>query len=156
MKNKVVLGLLFLTLAFVFDLFPVATFAQSACTMAGTKGKYGFVGNGSVPQQLPNHGGVQWDPTSEVGIVTFDGNGNVSMTARIQYHGNTATHAGSGTYEIKDDCTGGATFKDQNGNVVFNWSFVITSSGTAIETIEVVSANGNRPMFSITFSQHKF
>src|ERR1700730_18146032 len=94
--------------AVVSILLPVAAHAQSGCSTSSLNGAYGFVGAGFVPQKQQTS--VRFDPISQVGLVSYDGNGKLSLALKTQYHGETATAKLVGEYEVANDCTGSVRF----------------------------------------------
>ena len=139
--------------AIVIVLLPVATHAHSGCSTSSLNGSYGFVGTGFVPQKQQST--VTFDPISQVGLVSYDGNGKLSLALRTQYHGKTATAKLVGDYDIANDCTGSVRFLNSAGAVAMEWNFVVVTKGEQIETVGLVAGNSTRPMYSIVFSQKK-
>jgi hypothetical protein len=106
-----------------------------------------------VPVQLAQNG-VKFDPFAQVGLVKFDGAGNVTVNVRIQFHGQITNAAYVGTYSIEAGCSGAANFKDGD-TVTMRWEFVVADSGAEIETMALMPKSATRPMFSVTFRQRK-
>lgn len=108
-----------------------AVHAQSGCSVATLNGRYaltssGFTPKGSVGTPLP---------AAVVGVVTFDGAGNLSATYTDVSPGKPyyvpLEGAGSGTYTVNSDCTGSAscTAGDCAGVA---WNTVIIGDGTEV------------------------
>lgn len=146
---------LFLTsIASVAILFccPLAR-AQDQCGKASLNATYGFAGMGSIPQAVQS--GIRYDPVSHVGMASYDGQGNVSVVARVQYQGKFSPLKFTGVYDIHGDCSGVATLKDADGKVQLVWNFVLVHDGQEIETIVFKPATPSRPMYSLTLTQKK-
>jgi len=129
-------------------------FAQTTCGLSTLSGSYGFSASGLVPVPQ-SQGGVRFEPFAQVGLVYFDGAGNVVVTARVQTQGNIASVKYSGTYKIDGVCAGTATFSDSNNNPTMRWEFVVVSSGSEIETLSLFPKSDTRPVFSTNFKQKK-
>jgi hypothetical protein len=129
-------------------------FAQTTCSLSTLSGSYGFSASGLVP--VPQaQGGMRFEPFAQVGLVSFDGTGNVVVTARVQTQGNIASSKYSGTYKIDVACSGTAIFSDSNNNPTMRWEFVVVSSGSEIETLSLFPKSNTRPVFSTNFKQKK-
>jgi hypothetical protein len=129
-------------------------FAQTTCGLSTLSGSYGFSASGLVP--VPQvQGGVRFEPFAQVGLVNFDGAGNVVVTARVQTQGNIASAKYSGTYKIDATCSGTAIFSDSNNNPTMRWEFVVVNSGSEIETLSLFPKTDSRPVFSTNFKQKK-
>lgn len=80
------------------------------CTLGALKGSYGFQGAGffnpdSLPPSLPT------GPASGVGVVTFDGAGNISATLTQSFNGTIIPRVTlPGSYTVNADCTGSGRF----------------------------------------------
>lgn len=147
--RAVALILLFLCSAAVSDLF-----AQTTCSLSTLSGSYGFSASGLVP--VPQvQGGVRFEPFAQVGLVNFDGAGNVVVSARVQTQGNIASVKYSGTYKIDIVCAGTASFSDSNNTPTMRWEFVVVDSGSEIETLAFFPKTDARPVFSTNFKQKK-
>jgi hypothetical protein len=116
-----------------FRRLPRPTFAQGTCTNSTIKGSYGFAGTGFVPESA--QGTVRFDPVSHVATAIYDGQGKISVKARVQYHGKVSPLDFNGSYDVHSDCTGSASFEDSSGKTLLMWNFVIVHGGDAVETI---------------------
>ena len=132
----------------------ISLVAEDQCSKTSLKGAFGFAGMGLVPQKTQN-GGLRYDPASQVGFVTYDGQGTVKVSMGVQYQGKTSPFDFSGTYEVNSNCSGKATFKDSDGAEALVWNFVIVHGGQDIETVALRAAQQSRPMYSLTFTQKK-
>jgi hypothetical protein len=127
--------------------------ADAHCDKAALNSAFGFAGMGSIP--MPTNGTVRYDAVSHVGVATYDGNGNVTASARVQFEGKTSPFTFVGTYDVSANCTGIATFKDKNDVVQLVWQFVIVHGGDELETMVLRPPTSTRPMYSLTFTQKK-
>lgn len=129
-------------------------FAEDQCSNSSLNGTFGFAGMGLIPQTTQN-GGLRYDPVSHVGLAAYDGQGNITVSAVVQYQGKASPFKFSGTYEVKPTCTGTAMLKDSTGAGDLQWNFVIVNGGQEIETIALRPAKQPRPMYSLTFTQKR-
>jgi hypothetical protein len=60
------------------------------CNQGSLSGKYDFAASGQIPEKLKD-GSIRFDPVSQVAIVEYDGQGHVSLSAEVQYHGGANT-----------------------------------------------------------------
>jgi len=113
-----------------------AVYAQSGCSLATLSGNYAFSQPGFTAK---NTMGLNPLPLAVVGVSTFDGAGNVSVTFTDQSPGKPSyipvQHAtGLGTYSVNSDCTGSITG---------------TSGGAAGITFDIVIIGGGTEVFGI-------
>src|ERR1700746_516712 len=93
---------------------------EHSCSLAHSAGKWSFTDNGTV---------IGIGSRTAVGVVTFDGNGNlVNGVATSSLNGTVAQETFSGTYTVNSDCTGTASAKIYSGGseilaVTFSLSF---------------------------------
>ena len=101
MNSKIsIAALLFVTL--------MATgMARAVCTNASIKGVYGITSVG-----LNGSG----QPASSVDQITVDGNGNLTGSSTKSINGTIVTFTFTGTYQISKNCTGSASFTNQDGS----------------------------------------
>lgn len=98
------------------------------CTLGTVQGTYSFTGSGQVFPSFPNTlmPGI---PFTTIGIITNDGAGNSTYQSapNVNAAGNSGAFSarGSGTYTVRQDCTGTVTFPQVNE--VYN--FVILDEG---------------------------
>ena len=124
------------------------------CTLSTLNGSYAFSASGLVPL-LQAQGSVRFQPFAEVGLVKFDGAGNVTVAGRVQTQGNIANANYTGTYKVDTGCTGSATFTDSSDKLTMRWEFVVVSSGSEITTLALIPKSDTRPLFSTSFTQKK-
>ncbi len=142
-----------LAIVIVITCLSASALAQGPCGLTTIKGIYGFAGTGFVPEPVGN--GVRFDPVSHVATALYDGQGNITVRARVQYHGKTSPLIFSGLYDVQSDCTGTAQLHDSAGKILLTWTFVIVRGGEEVETIAIRAASQSRPMYSLTFSQKR-
>lgn len=128
--------------------------ANTQCNKASLNSTFGFAGMGSIPLRTKD-GTVRYDSVSHVGIAAYDGQGNVTVSVKVQFEGKTSPFSFIGTYDVSANCEGTATFKDNTDKVVLVWGFVLVHGGDAIETMALRSPSQTRPMYSLTFRQEK-
>ena len=88
-----------------------AVYAQSGCSVATLSGSYAVSQSGFTPKKL---NGNQL-PVADVGVFTFDGAGNTSLTYTDVFNGVISTGlTGTGTYTVSSDCTGSITLTTGN------------------------------------------
>jgi len=146
MKTKVVLATLVAGAAMIGlgVTFPGGTLprvhaheeAQEVCSAATLNGTYaltfsGFFTRGPVPAAIDN-----FTPVAGGGLVTFDGNGNVSASETVSIGGLITPVNVPGTYTVNSDCTG--TFIT-TPNAQLN--LVILRKGREIQAVNTVPGN---------------
>ncbi|HVO61007.1 MAG TPA: hypothetical protein VMT53_08725 [Terriglobales bacterium] len=103
---------------------------HAQCTAATLTGNYGLTFAGFTSRGHSTQGNeVPW---VVVGVVTFDGTGNVSLNYAGAINGSPfANQTGSGTYAVSSDCTGSMSFTggDAAGT---HASMVLVSGGSEI------------------------
>src|SRR5262249_25636366 len=97
------------------------TRGNSTCTLAASRGTYGFQGGGFDSPTLPN---------AFEGEVALDGAGNLSGTETASSNGSVASGPISGTYTVNSDCTG--TGSVLFGGLTSTTSLVIVNSGQTV------------------------
>lgn len=96
------------------------------CTEAELNGPYGYFFAGSAA-------GV--GPVAAVGLVRFDGRGNVSGKDTLNTNGTISRRSGSGNYQVNPNCTGSATVKGGSGEFDFDFMVIPRSSGARFTLI---------------------
>jgi hypothetical protein len=127
-KTKVVLGILAAVVATIGlgATFPAGTLPKvhaqevdlEGCRAATLNGRYGltFRGlftRGAVPAAINN-----FTPVAGGGLVTFDGNGNLSASETVSVGGLVNPVNVPGTYTVNSDCTGTFTTSHAQLNLV--------------------------------------
>ena len=128
MKTKVVLATLVAVAALIGlgATFPGGTLtkvhaheeALEACSAATLNGTYtltfsGFTTRGPVPAAINN-----FTPVAGGGLVTFDGDGNLSASETVSVGGLVNPVNTTGTYTVNSDCTGTFTTPHAHLNLV--------------------------------------
>jgi len=101
-KGKIVLALC----AALIVTFPMVS--SATCTNASIKGVYGVISGGL-------NGSLH--PATGINQVTVDGAGNATGTATKSINGTIVTYTLTGTYQIAKNCTGSATWTNQDSQV---------------------------------------
>ncbi len=88
------------------------------CSVARLNGRYGltfsgFTTNGAVPAPI-----TAFIPAAGEGLVTFDGNGNLSAAETVSLGGLIHPVNLPGTYTVNSDCTGTLTTANAHLNLV--------------------------------------
>jgi hypothetical protein len=79
---------------------------RESCSLETLKGGYGLtftglVTSGPVPAPI-----TAFIPVAGVGAMTFDGNGNLSLSETVSFGGSVTPLITTGTYTVNPDCTG--------------------------------------------------
>ena len=111
--------------------------AQSGCTDATLTGNYGFSDSGFVSNNRTGSGNEV--PLSAVGVLTFDGAGNASISYTVADNGTILTNVtGSGTYAVDSGCAGSISFTSgAAAGITFN--IVTVGGGTEVLGIPTVT-----------------
>jgi len=130
MKTKVILATLVAAVAMIglWASVPGATLPRvraqevdrdrESCSAATLNGTYaltfsGFFTRGPVPGAINN-----FTPVAGGGLVTFDGNGNLSASETVSIGGLITPVNVPGTYTVNSDCTGSLTTANAHLNLV--------------------------------------
>jgi hypothetical protein len=110
----------------------IAPQAKADCSEATLKGHhFAYTSTGAlVAAPIPSS---VWGPYAEVGVQYFDGAGGVKFTLNSSTNGETGPGTATGTYTVKDDCTG--TFTETGGGITSQFKFVIDHDGTEFQAI---------------------
>ena len=113
--------------------------AQSAdaCTLGSFKGNYGYLHNGFYYYTTTQ--GYAQGVWAAVGRLVSDGNGTLTAVDTLSQDGDPIVVGRklTGTYTIKDDCTGSATFTDaSNAKLIYTWDLVLVAGGKEVNMIE--------------------
>lgn len=108
---------------------PAAPFADSTCSIAALHGAYGALRDGqTAPGTL----------FTAVGVVTFDGQGNLTANQTVSLNGAFSTAPNqTGTYTMNADCTG--TESDASGQVISQLTMV--HAGDEVLGLSVLPGN---------------
>jgi hypothetical protein len=97
------------------------------CGLQTLKGNYAAMFNGTA---------FDVGPFASVGVVSFDGNGNVSATHHASFNGNPGVYTFAGTYDVDADCTGTMTTIHNPGEFEGHFYFVILDKGKEVLVIQ--------------------
>ncbi len=104
--------------------------ADTGCSVGSINGSYGYAHTGFfyTPQGL--------NLFSAAGLVTADGNGNVTGTDTVSQNGTVArSRTYTGTYQVAPNCTGSIAFK-MGDQVIGSMDFVLVNNGKSIKFIQ--------------------
>jgi len=105
-----------------------------ACTLGSLEGLYGFISTGTlIGVRLVANGPIVNVPIANVGVITFDGEGNLSQHLTNSRNGVIMPVDVTGTYTVNPNCTGSWTIS--NGNTA---DFVIVAGGSEVMFIRTV------------------
>ena len=118
-----------------------ALHAQGGCALSTLTGNYGFTSTSFVALN-PTNSHSPFVPEADVGLASFDGAGNLSVTFTDVFNGLvTQGNSETGTYTVTSGCTGSITLS----GVVTN-QMVIVSGGTEIFVIETDASGETRTL----------
>jgi hypothetical protein len=100
--------------------------AQPPCTDASLRGSYGYSFDGTV---------MGIGPTAGSGVITFDGEGNLSGADTLSLNGTIIPRTLTGTYTVQANCTGSVTLEVSTGDI-FHLAFVIVDSRRELRFIQ--------------------
>ena len=123
-------------------------YAQTACSSATLNASYAFSDSGFADSGLfMRHARLKGTavPVSAVGVLAFDGAGNVSFsTLTLVVNGGISSETGSGSYTVNSDCTGSISLT--SGSIAgITFDMVIVGGGT--EVFGVLTSPGNTQTF---------
>ena len=110
------------------------TGADDGCSLSRLRGAYVLSINGFRTSQTPPLFTLSaYSPETLIGILTFDGQGNVSRSLTVSLAGNPPSAvADSGSYQVGANCSGSATFAANSET----WSLnIVDSTSIAIITM---------------------
>ncbi len=115
--------------------------AAAGCTLATLRGNYAFIYTGAG---APGHSlrGLNNAPSAAVGVLAFDGAGNLSASYTVVFNGaaaETTSVPDTGTYTVNSDCTG--TLTDATIDAHFN--MVIVGGGAELFNIQTDAGGTN-------------
>jgi hypothetical protein len=131
--------------ALALGIAPRAKADDRGCSEVSLKGTFAYTSTGFiVAAPIPALVG----PYAEVGTQKFDGKGGISFAFDSSANGDVGPGTATGTYTVKDDCTG--TFTETADGFTSHFSFVIDKSGDGFQAIcqdlgVVVTRVGRRP-----------
>ncbi len=92
------------------------------------------LGNATLRGTYMSHGSgtiVGVGPVVAVGLIMYDGKGNLVNPFTLSVNGNISSNTAIGTYTVNSDCTGTVT---QTGG---NFNFVVAADGSQVFWIEI-------------------
>ena len=116
--------------ALVLAIAPGAKANDRGCSEADLKGKFAYTSTGFIVADAPP---ALVGPLAEVGTIDFDGKGGVKFTFNSSTNGAVGPGSATGTYEVKDDCTG--TFTETSDGFTAHFSFVLDKDGDEFQAI---------------------
>lgn len=118
------------------------------CSLNGTVGGSYLSGN-AMCTQVPAPGGTLTNNSAThgdyTGVMTFDGNGALTISGTMSENGVVSSLSGSGTYTVNADGTGTLSVS------TFSASFVIVSGGN--EVLFSRTTNGKGPQLGVAIKQ---
>jgi hypothetical protein len=109
---------------------PAKVRAQNGCTNANVQGSFGYSASGFTLAP----GTLIMVPLANTGRVMADGAGNASGFDTLSVNGVIVKRTFSGTYSVKDDCSGSAVYMDSLGQKISE-DFVVTNGGNQIAVV---------------------
>ena len=127
---------------FVVLVVTTTSTVYAQCSNATLTGNYPFIYSGA---NAPGHSvrGKNTFGNAAVGILSFDGAGNASLTYTVVSNGHASSTSvpDTGTYTVNSDCTG--TFTDATIDVHFN----IATGSSGAEVFGIQTDEGNTDTF---------
>ena len=120
---------------------------DKGCSNVSLKGNFDYSSTGTL---LPSYAPPPFaGPFAEIGLQSFDGNGNTSGSATLSANGNIVPVTFTGTYSVNSDCTGNMTLQISPLGATVHVDFVIDKSGKGFQAIEtepglIVTRTGSR------------
>jgi hypothetical protein len=124
----------------VFAVIVAGPAAHAACSNASVKGVYGITSVGL-------NGSLQ--PASSVDQITVDGAGNITGSSTKSIDGSIVTFTFTGVYSIAANCTGSATFTNQDGEIEHDNIFLNNGNTGAF----LIQTDSNHVQSSIAVAQ---
>lgn len=119
-----------------------AIFASSGCSLSTLNGHYAVIQPAGLSGRNSTGNAVPWQ---YVGIETFDGAGNTSVSYTVAINGDIYTNqSATGVYNVNPDCSGSLLFNTGDA-AGFSANIVVASGGT--EIFGVVTLSGDTASF---------
>lgn len=109
MRHRVIVFAGILALGIVTNAEAMRDDAGGGCTLATLNGTYAFTGSGTI---------VGLGPVANVGTITFDGNGTVSIEVTQSLNGQIARRSFVGVYWVNSNCTASADFSGATQDIL--------------------------------------
>ena len=129
MKRTCVVQVSFAILWAVFS--GAAAQGKQQCSNAILNGSYGLVGNGTI---------IGVGPISLVGVLNYDGRGNLTGTVYQKVNGNNSQFTLSGTYTVDASCTVTDVTHTSSGGTAMH-VYVVVDSGKEFYSLNLVTGN---------------
>ncbi|MHB8217841.1 MAG: hypothetical protein ACYDDS_17350 [Candidatus Sulfotelmatobacter sp.] len=137
MKVSIRISIVLLVSALMIAGIPAA---NAACSNASVNGVYGITSTGL-------NGSLQ--PAASVDQITADGAGNITGSSTKSIDGSIVTFTFTGTYSIAANCTGKATFKNQDGTTEHDNIFLNNNNTGAF----LIQTDSNHVQSSVAVAQ---
>jgi len=126
LKPAIVRSMTIIGMTLVFGIAVANAHADEdrTCALGSLEGPYGFISTGTL---------IAVGPIANVGVITFDGEGNLSQHLTNSRNGVIMPVDVTGTYTVNPDCAGSWTIS--NGNTA---NFVIVAGGSEVLFIRTV------------------
>ncbi len=116
--------------------------AQSGCSAATLTGNYAFTDSGFA---APRGRGIAPEvPVAALGVLKFDGAGNVSFGSALAFNGTIIPNSETGTYTMNSDCTGSISL---TAGDIFPLDFNMVIIGGGTEVFGLLTDPGNTQTF---------
>jgi hypothetical protein len=125
-RKSIRLVIAFVSLSFLGVVPNAQAKHDNECTQNNLNGAYGYFFTGSA---------VDIGPVAAVGLVTFDGEGNVSHKDALNTNGKTIRRSGNGNYQVNSNCTGSVAVTGDFGQFSFDFMIIPGSSGKEFSLI---------------------
>jgi hypothetical protein len=129
--------------ALALVLAPAAKAVDLGCSNTSLRGSFAYTETGSLVAAPAPIG-----PYAEVGVQTFDGNGNTTVTGMSSTNGTASPADQTGTYTVNSDCTGTFMLQIAPG-VTVHFFFAISNDGNlfqalCLDPVAVITRLGRR------------
>jgi hypothetical protein len=100
--------------------------AKPACTAEAIAGSYGYTVTGT---------NVGLGPGAAVGLVALNGSGGLTASDTLSFNGTIIRRTITGSYSVNANCTGAATFTDNNAQTT-HLDFVVVADRQEVHFVE--------------------
>lgn len=123
-------------------------YAQNGCSNSTLNANYAFSDSGFADSGIfMRHARLKGTavPVSAGGVLTFDGEGNVSFSnLTLVVNGGISSETGSGSYTVNSDCTGSISLTSGSiAGITFN----MVAIGGGTEVFGIITSPGNTQTF---------
>ncbi len=106
---------------------------DEVCTLQTLRGSFGFTGQGFATGAFV--------PFADVGVATFDGEGNLFGSETFSLGGRIGQRTFSGPYTVNPNCTGSTTLTFSPGGAVLQFDFVVDAHAKEVRVIDKTAGN---------------